>query len=71
MSWAHYILQANIYLVLFYGFYKLLLAKETYFILNRIYLISAGICSLSIPFLRFEWFSNQARRLQFILVLIS
>lgn len=60
MSWAHYILQANIYLVLFYGFYKLFLAKETYFILNRIYLISAGICSLSIPFLRFEWFSNQA-----------
>lgn len=60
MSWAHYILQANIYLVLFYGFYKLFLAKETYFILNRIYLISAGICSLSIPFLRFEWFSKQA-----------
>ncbi|NQX42200.1 TonB family C-terminal domain-containing protein [Pedobacter steynii] len=60
MSWAHYILQANIYLVLFYGFYKLFLAKETYFILNRIYLISAGICSLSIPFLRFEWFGNQA-----------
>lgn len=60
MSWAHYILQANIYLVLFYGFYKLFLAKETYFILNRIYLISAGICSLSIPFLRFEWFGKQA-----------
>jgi len=60
MSWAHYILQANIYLVLFYGFYKLCLAKETYFILNRIYLISAGICSLSIPFLRFEWFGKQS-----------
>ncbi|SHF63147.1 M56 family metallopeptidase [Pedobacter caeni] len=59
MSWAHYILQANIYLVLFYGFYKLFLAKETYFILNRIYLISAGIGSLSIPFLRFEWFGKQ------------
>lgn len=60
MSWAHYILQVNIYLVLFYGFYKLFLAKETYFILNRIYLISAGICSLSIPFLRFEWFGKQS-----------
>lgn len=60
MSWAHYILQANIYLVLFYGFYKLFLAKETYFILNRIYLITAGISSLSIPFLRFEWFTRQA-----------
>ncbi|WP_285059606.1 TonB family protein [Pedobacter ginsengisoli] len=59
MNWAHYILQVNIYLIVFYGFYKLLLAKETYFILNRIYLISAGILSLAIPFLRFEWFITQ------------
>jgi TonB family protein len=59
MNWAHYILQVNIYLIVFYGFYKLLLDKETYFILNRIYLISAGILSLAIPFLRFEWFTTQ------------
>ena len=59
MNWAHYILQVNIYLIVFYGFYKLLLAKETYFILNRIYLISAGVLSLAIPFLRFEWFTTQ------------
>lgn len=59
MNWAHYILQVNIYLIVFYGFYKLLLAKETYFILNRIYLISAGILSLALPFLRFEWFTTQ------------
>src|SRR5215217_466943 len=59
MNWAHYILQANIYLIVFYGFYKLLLDKETYFMLNRIYLLSAGILSLSIPFVRFEWFTTQ------------
>lgn len=59
MTWAHYILQVNIYLIVFYGFYKLLLDKETYFLLNRIYLISAGILSLAIPFLRFEWFTTQ------------
>ena len=59
MSWAHYIIQVNIYLVVFYGFYKLLLEKETYFILNRVYLIGAGLFSLSIPFLRFEWFTKQ------------
>ena len=59
MSWAHYIIQVNIYLVVFYGFYKLLLDKETYFILNRIYLVSAGLFSLAIPFLRFEWFTKQ------------
>ncbi len=59
MSWAHYLLQVNIYLVIFYGFYKLLLDRETYFVLNRIYLIASGVFSLAIPFLRFEWFNKQ------------
>lgn len=59
MSWAHYMLQVNIYLVVFYGFYKLLLDKETYFTLNRIYLMSAGLLSFAIPYLRFEWFTKQ------------
>ncbi|MEJ7557261.1 MAG: M56 family metallopeptidase [Pedobacter sp.] len=59
MSWAHYILQVNIYLIVFYGFYKLLLDRETYFILNRLYLLSAGTLSAALPFLRFEWFITQ------------
>jgi len=59
MSWAHYLLQVNIYLVTFYCFFKLLLDKETYFHLNRIYLIASGILSLTIPFMRFEWLSRQ------------
>jgi TonB family protein len=59
MSLAHYLLQVNIYLAVFYCFYQLLLAKETYFTLNRFYLLSAGLLSLTIPFLRFEWFGKQ------------
>jgi TonB family protein len=59
MSLAHYLLQVNIYLVIFYCFYKILLSSETYFVLNRIYLLAAGVFSLCIPFLRFEWFSKQ------------
>lgn len=59
MTWAHYLLQVNIYLVIFYAFYKLLLDKETYFMLNRIYLLSAGFLSLSIPFIQPEWLSQQ------------
>ena len=59
MSWSHYLLQVNIYLIVFYGFYRLLLAKETYFILNRIYLICSGIFSLAIPFMQIDWFSQQ------------
>ncbi len=59
MSYAHYFLQANLYLVIFYTFYKLLLDKETYFVLNRLYLITAGLLSLAIPFVRPEWFVKQ------------
>ncbi len=58
MSWAHYLVQVNIYLVIFYCFYQLLLAKETYFILNRVYLLAAGLLSLIIPFLKFSWFTE-------------
>jgi TonB family protein len=59
MSWAHYLLQANIYLLVFYGFYKFLLDKETYFTWNRIYLVAAGILSLSLPLLRMELLTDQ------------
>lgn len=51
MSFAHYLLQVNLYLIVFFGFYKLLLDKETYFTLNRIYLVAAGVLSLCIPFI--------------------
>ncbi|RZL31379.1 MAG: hypothetical protein EOP00_35165, partial [Pedobacter sp.] len=59
MIWSHYLLQVNIYLVVFYAFYRLLLDKETYFTLNRIFLICSGIFSLAIPFMRVDWFSKQ------------
>lgn len=58
MSFAHYLLQVNLYLIVFYGVYKLLLDKETYFTLNRIYLVSAGVLSLCIPFIRLEWLTE-------------
>lgn len=45
----------NIYLLLFYGFYFLLLRKETFFQLNRIYLISASILSFFIPMIQSNW----------------
>lgn len=60
MSWAHYLLQVNIYLTVFYVFYRLLLDKETYFNLNRIYLLSAAILSLGIPFIQLDWLTQQS-----------
>ena len=58
MNWWHYLLLANLYLALFYGFYLLLLRNETYFMLNRIYLVSAAILSFFIPMMQAEWVKN-------------
>ncbi len=58
MNWWHYLLLANLYLALFYGFYLLLLRKETYFMLNRIYLVSAAVLSFFIPMMQSEWVKN-------------
>ncbi|PST84835.1 hypothetical protein C7T94_01540 [Pedobacter yulinensis] len=65
MNWAHYMLQVNLYLVVFYTFYRLLLHKETWFKLNRLYLLGAGAFSIGLPFMRIEWLSSQpvSRRL--------
>ena len=47
-----YLLETGLALAFFYGAYWLLLKKETYFHLNRIYLISALILSFVVPALR-------------------
>jgi TonB family protein len=59
MSWAFYLLQVNIYLAVFYCFYRLLLDGETYFTWNRVYLIAAGFISLLIPLVQVDWFGAQ------------
>lgn len=44
-----YILLANLYLAIFYTFYYLFLRKETFFSLNRYYLLSALLLSFLLP----------------------
>lgn len=55
MSWWHYLLLVNFYLVLFFVFYALLLSKETFFHLNRIYLVAASLLSFFIPLIQSSW----------------
>lgn len=55
MSWWHYLLLVNIYLVLFYGFYAMLLRNETFFQLNRVYLVTAALLSFFIPLIQSDW----------------
>jgi len=50
MSWLYYLLEANLYLILFYGFYRLFLHKETFYGLNRSYLIITSILAFILPF---------------------
>jgi TonB family protein len=58
MNWWQYLLLVNVYLVLFYGFYALLLRRETFFQLNRLYLVSAALLSFFIPLIQADWVKN-------------
>jgi hypothetical protein len=49
MNWLHYLLEANLYLAVFYAFYHLFLNKETHYTLNRIYLLLSCIISFMLP----------------------
>ncbi|QHS55425.1 TonB family protein [Mucilaginibacter sp. 14171R-50] len=55
MNWWHYLLLVNIYLTLFFGFYSLMLRRETFFQLNRIYLVGTAILSFFIPLIQSDW----------------
>lgn len=59
MSLINYFIQVNLYMIVFYCFYKLLLDKETYFALNRFYLTGSVAASFVIPLLRLEWLTEQ------------
>ncbi|MES2279221.1 MAG: TonB family protein, partial [Bacteroidota bacterium] len=52
MSWIYYLLEANLYLVLFYAVYYLLLRRDTYYQLNRIYLLTSSLVAFAIPLMR-------------------
>ena len=55
MGWWHYLLLVNFYLVLFFAFYAILLSKETFFHLNRAYLVAASLLSFFIPLIQSNW----------------
>jgi len=55
MNWWHYLLLVNFYLVLFFGFYALLLRRETFFQLNRVYLVASSLLSFFIPVIQADW----------------
>ncbi|HTD39207.1 MAG TPA: M56 family metallopeptidase [Mucilaginibacter sp.] len=55
MDTAQYIILANIFLVVLLGFYMIFLKKETFFQLNRAYLLCALLLSLILPAIHTGW----------------
>ncbi len=55
MNWLHYLLQVNLYLAGFYGFYRLILRKETFHQLNRSFLLAGTALAFFIPAMQSEW----------------
>ena len=58
MNGLYYLLEANMYLAVFYGFYRLFLHKETFYTLNRYYLIGATAMSFALPLLQLGYLYN-------------
>lgn len=58
MNALYYLLEANIYLAVFYGFYRLFLYRETFYTLNRYYLIAATALAFALPLLQLGYLYN-------------
>lgn len=52
MDWLYYLLEANLYLLLFYGFYRLLLANTTFYSSNRYFLLICSITAFLLPIMQ-------------------
>jgi len=52
MNWLHYLLEANLYLAVFYALYYLFLSNDTHYVLSRIYLLATSVISFVIPLLQ-------------------
>jgi hypothetical protein len=55
MNWLHYLLEANLYLCVFYAGYCLFLNKETHYTLNRVYLLLSCVVSFILPVVQIGW----------------
>jgi beta-lactamase regulating signal transducer with metallopeptidase domain len=55
MNWLHYLLEANLYLCVFYAGYCLFLNKETHYTLNRVYLLLSCVVSFVLPVIQIGW----------------
>ncbi|WP_285008873.1 M56 family metallopeptidase [Pedobacter faecalis] len=55
MNWVYYLLEANVYLAIFYGFYRLILARETFYTLSRFFLLASVAAAFILPLLQVSY----------------
>ncbi|RZJ74588.1 MAG: hypothetical protein EOO47_20930 [Flavobacterium sp.] len=60
MNWIYYILEANLYLVVFYLMYKLLLQGTTFYNANRYFLVCSIAAAFAIPLLQLGFLKPEA-----------
>ena len=53
-----YLVLANLYLGIFYGFYHFFLRKETFFQVNRIYLLASLLMAFTLPLMEYNGFDD-------------
>lgn len=58
MNWLYYLLEANLYLALFYGCYHLLFHKETFYTINRYFLIGATLLAFALPLFQIGYLNS-------------
>lgn len=58
MNWLYYLLESNLYLAVFYGLYCLFLQKETFYTLNRYYLLITTVIAFGLPLLQVGYLYN-------------
>jgi TonB family protein len=70
MDAAQYVILANLFLTILFGFYMIFLKKETFFQLNRAYLLSAILLSFILPTIHAGWAAklNVAQQIKYSIV---
>lgn len=59
MNWLYYLLEANLYLVVFYGMYKLLLQHSTFYNSNRYFILLSVVAAFAIPLIQLDFLKPQ------------
>jgi hypothetical protein len=71
MNWLHYLLEANLYLSIFYIGYCFVLNKETYYTLNRAYLLLTCVLAFILPLMQIGALKQQSPVLHVVFTVIS